>query len=335
MAVDTFDALLIREVAEGGDSTQAAIEALPLTALPDLPVEVAVRYSSLNYKDGLAITGRGRICRRLPMVAGIDLAGEVLSSEDARYAPGDWVIANGYGLSETLWGGYSQRQRLDGDHLLPLDKAFSGEQAMAIGTAGYTAMLSILAICDHGVTVDSGDVLVTGAAGGVGSMAVMLLAAMGYRVVASTGRVDECGDFLLALGASEIFDRREFDCDSKPLSSPRWAAVVDVVGGRPLATILSQLQYGGIVSACGLASSMSLPASVAPFILRGVTLRGIDSVMASRGQRLRAWEALAKWVNPEQLTRLYAVHPMTDLPKLAEQIVAGEIRGRLVIDTAV
>ncbi|MDB2409527.1 oxidoreductase [Pseudomonadales bacterium] len=312
--------------------TIGLITQLSKADLPDEKVLVAVEYSSLNYKDGLAITGKGRICRSLPMVAGIDLAGTVLESVDERYQAGDKVLVNGYGLSESHWGGYTQMQRINPDYLVVLDHRFTTEQAMAIGTAGYTAMLSVMAIQDHGVKPDDGNVLVTGAGGGVGSMAVMLLAKLGYQVTASTGRVESARDFLMALGASEVIDRAVFDAESKPLVAEQWAAVVDSVGAQPLASILAQVKREGIVAACGLAAGMDLPTTVAPFILRGVTLRGIDSVMASQARRARAWATLAELVDIDLLNSLYEVKPISELPILGEKILAGQIKGRVVID---
>ena len=331
---DCFNAFVINKNDDESSKrkTAGAIASLSLTDLPDEKVLVAVEYSSLNYKDGLVVTGKGRVCRSLPMVAGIDLAGTVVESTDARYQAGDKVLVNGYGLSESHWGGYSQMQRVNPDFLVKLDTRFSSEQAMAIGTAGYTAMLCVMAIQDHGVKPEDGAVLVTGAAGGVGSMAVMLLAKLGYSVTASTGRVESTQDFLTSLGASDVIDRAVFDVESKPLAAEQWMAVVDSVGAQPLASVLSQMKYEGIVAACGLAAGMGLPTTVAPFILRGVTLRGIDSVMASQLRRARAWKALADLINTDLLASLYEVRPMSELPALGEQILAGQVKGRVVID---
>ena len=331
---DCFNAFVINKNDDESSKrkTIGAIASLSLTDLPDEKVLVAVEYSSLNYKDGLVVTGKGRVCRSLPMVAGIDLAGTVVESTDARYQAGDKVLVNGYGLSESHWGGYSQMQRVNPDFLVKLDTRFSSEQAMAIGTAGYTAMLCVMAIQDHGVKPEDGAVLVTGAAGGVGSMAVMLLAKLGYSVTASTGRVESTQDFLTSLGASDVIDRAVFDVESKPLAAEQWMAVVDSVGAQPLASVLSQMKYEGIVAACGLAAGMGLPTTVAPFILRGVTLRGIDSVMASQLRRTRAWAAMAELVDIELLASLYEVRPMSELPVLGEQILAGQVKGRVVID---
>ena len=331
---DSFNAFVINKNDDESSKrkTAGAIASLSLTDLPDEKVLVAVEYSSLNYKDGLVVTGKGRVCRSLPMVAGIDLAGTVVESIDARYQAGDKVLVNGYGLSESHWGGYSQMQRVNPDFLVKLDTRFSSEQAMAIGTAGYTAMLCVMAIQDHGVKPEGGAVLVTGAAGGVGSMAVMLLAKLGYSVTASTGRVESTQDFLTSLGASDVIDRAVFDVESKPLAAEQWMAVVDSVGAQPLASVLSQMKYEGIVAACGLAAGMGLPTTVAPFILRGVTLRGIDSVMASQLRRARAWKAMAELVDIDLLASLYEVRPMSELPALGEQILAGQVKGRVVID---
>ena len=331
---DSFNAFVINKNDDETSKlkTVGAITALSLGDLPNEKVLVAVEYSSLNYKDGLVITGKGRVCRSLPMVGGIDLAGTVVESADARYQAGDKVLVNGYGLSESHWGGYSQMQRVNPDFLVKLDKGFSSEQAMAIGTAGYTAMLCVMAIQDHGVKPEDGPVLVTGAAGGVGSMAVMLLAKLGYLVTASTGRVESTQNFLKALGASNVIDRVVFEAESKPLVAEQWAAVVDSVGAQPLASVLAQVKYEGIVAACGLAAGMSLPTTVAPFILRGVTLRGIDSVMASQPRRARAWAAMAELVDTELLASLYEVRPMSDLLVLGEMILAGQVKGRVVID---
>ena len=331
---DSFNAFVINKNDDESSKrkTAGAIASLSLTDLPDEKVLVAVEYSSLNYKDGLVVTGKGRVCRSLPMVAGIDLAGTVVESTDARYQAGDKVLVNGYGLSESHWGGYSQMQRVNPDFLVKLDTRFSSEQAMAIGTAGYTAMLCVMAIQDHGVKPEDGAVLVTGAAGGVGSMAVMLLAKLGYSVTASTGRVESTQDFLTSLGASDVIDRAVFDVESKPLAAEQWMAVVDSVGAQPLASVLAQVKYEGIVAACGLAAGMGLPTTVAPFILRGVTLRGIDSVMASQLRRARAWAAMAELVDIDLLASLYEVRPMSELPALGEQILAGQVKGRVVID---
>jgi acrylyl-CoA reductase (NADPH) len=325
----SFNAIVAEDV---DGKARAALKQVTLNDLPDEEVLVQIAYSTLNYKDGLAVSGKGRICRKLPLICGIDLAGTVVESKSAEFKQGDQVLVNGFGLSETHNGGYSQFQRLKPEWLVRVPSTFSLEQTMAIGTAGYTAMLCVQAIQDHGVKPDNGPVLVTGAAGGVGSIAISLLAKLGYTVTAATGRVDETSDFLRSLGASNIIPRDELARDSKAMERETWAAVVDTVGDKVLATALAQTQYGGIITACGLAGGMALPTTVAPFILRSVTLRGIDSVMASQERRQRAWNSLAELLDPTTLSSIYRVEPMSKLPELAEQIIAGQIKGRVVID---
>ncbi|MGA1730238.1 MAG: MDR family oxidoreductase, partial [Steroidobacteraceae bacterium] len=300
--------------------------------LPDHGLLVEISHSTLNYKDALAVSGKGRICRSLPMVCGIDLAGKVLESRSSRFHPGDAVIVNGFGLSERHWGGYSEYQRVDPDWAIRLPDAFNAEQAMGIGTAGYTAMLCVDALQRHGLKQEEGPILVTGASGGVGSVAVMLLAKLGYDVTASTGRATANAEFLTRLGARTVVDREEFARQSKPLESERWAGAVDCVGGEVLATALAQTRYGGIVAACGLAGSANLHTTVMPFILRGVTLAGIDSVMAPLAARERAWQRLAELVDLALLETIYSVAPLTDVPRLAEGLLAGQVRGRIVVD---
>lgn len=324
----TINAIVARE---RDGKVAGKLEQLAVTDLPDEDVRVRISRSTLNYKDGLAVSGRGRICRRLPMVCGIDLAGEVLESRDERFKPGDRVLANGYELSEKYWGGYAQQQRLKGDWLVPVPEAFSAEQAMALGTAGYTAMLAVHAIEDAGITPDDGPALVTGATGGVGAVSVMLLARLGFRVTGATGKA-EGASFLKALGAAETIGRDQLARESRPLESETWGAAVDSVGGTTLATALAQTRRGGLVAAVGLAGGFKLPATVMPFILRGVTLRGIDSVMAPQDQRRRAWSALAERVDPGRLARISRVAPMSELPSLANDILDGKISGRVVID---
>ncbi|RMF07595.1 MAG: oxidoreductase [Alphaproteobacteria bacterium] len=326
---DLFNAIVAEEI---DGRVQGRLKQISLADLPDEDVLVDVAYSTLNYKDGLAVTGKGKICRKLPMVCGIDLAGTVAESRDDRFKPGDRVLVNGYGLSERHWGGYSQRQRVNPDFLLPIPDAFLPEEAMAIGTAGYTAMLCVQAIADHGIGPDAGPVLVTGASGGVGSIAVMLLDKLGYEVVAASGRAKDNQEFLRGLGAAEVIDRDELARDPKPLESERWAAAVDVVGGQVLSTVIAETRYEGLVAACGLAGGVGLNSTVMPFILRGVTLRGIDSVMASMERRRRAWSALADLIDKHKLREDYTVEPMSRVPELAEQILEGRIRGRVVID---
>lgn len=320
-------------VAEDHDGkTRGTLQSIDVVRLPDEDVLVAVGYSTVNYKDGLAVSGKGKICRSLPMVCGIDLAGTVIDSRSSDWKSGDRVLVNGYGLSEKYWGGYSQKARLKGEWLVRVPQAFSLEQTMAIGTAGYTAMLCVLAIQDHGTSPGDGPVLVTGASGGVGSIAVMLLAKLGFSVSAVTGRVAETGDFLRSLGASTIIERGELARDCKPLEAEKWAAVVDAVGDKTLATAIAQTRYEGIVTACGLAGGIGLPTTVMPYILRGVTLRGIDSVMAAQARRQRAWDALATLVDADKLASVYDVHPLASVPQLADDILAGRVRGRVVID---
>lgn len=326
---ETFRALYLTE-AEG--KTTSEIRDLALTDLPAGEVLVAVTHSTVNYKDGLAITGKGRIVRKFPFVPGIDLAGIVESSDDPQWQPGDAVILNGWGVGEGHWGGLATRARLKGDWLIRRPAAFTSAEAMAIGTAGYTAMLCVLALERHGITPDSGEILVTGAAGGVGSVAIALLAKMGFTVVASTGRVAEA-DWLKSLGAASIIDRAEFSAPGKPLGRERWAGAIDTVGSTTLANVLSQVRYDGAVAACGLAQGADLPGSVFPFILRGVTLYGIDSVMAPRARRELAWARLATDLDKDRLHALTRTHGLADVPALAGQILEGKVRGRVVIDT--
>ena len=327
---DTFNALVLDRNED--KSVSATIKRLTLADLPDEDVLVDVAYSTVNYKDGLAVTGASPIVRKFPMVAGIDLAGTVATSRDSRFQPGDRVLVNGYGLSERFWGGYAQRQKLKPEWLVRVPDAFSFEEAMAIGTAGYTAMLCVQAIRDWGVKPDAGPVVVTGAAGGVGTVAIMLLAKLGYQVTAVTGRVEEARALLEQLGASEIIPRADLARDAAPLEAERWAAAVDTVGANTLASVIAQTRYEGIVTACGLAGGAGLPGSVMPFILRGVTLRGIDSVMAAQPRRQRAWDELAKLVDRDLLRAIYEVEPLARVPELGRAILAGAIKGRVVID---
>ena len=326
---DMFNAIIAEDV---DGRPVAALKRIGLGDLPDEAVLVDVSYSTLNYKDGLAVSGKGKICRKLPLVCGIDLAGTVQDSADPAYKVGERILVNGYGMSELHNGGYSQKQRIKPEWIVRVPDSLSLEESMAIGTAGYTSMLCVLALQDNGVTPGSGPVLVTGAAGGVGSVAVSLLAGLGYEVHASTGRVETEGDFLKSLGAAALVPRSELSRDCKPLEKETWAGVVDTVGDKTLATALAQTRYEGTVAACGLAGGMGLPTSVAPFILRGVTLRGIDSVMASRERRQRAWDALAQLVDRDHLRSIYSVVPMSRVPQIAHQIVNGEVRGRIVVD---
>ena len=299
--------------------------------LPEGDVTVAVSYSSLNYKDGLAITGKGPVVRSFPMVPGIDLAGTVTQSAHPDYRPGDSVLLNGWGVGETHWGGLAQQARVKGDWLVPLPAAFTARQAMAIGTAGYTAMLCVLALERHGVTPSQGEVLVTGAAGGVGTVAVALLAKLGYTVVASTGRPAESG-FLKALGAAEIIDRATLGNPGKPLAKERWAGAVDTVGSHTLVNVCASTRYRGVVAACGLAQGMDLPATVAPFILRGVTLAGVDSVYCPRADRLVAWERLGRDLDVAKLESLTSEIGLSEAVAKASELMAGQVRGRVVVD---
>lgn len=323
-----FTAMVIRDH-EG--KPKAGFEELTLADLPDNDVLVEISHSSLNYKDGLAVSGKGRIARRLPMVAGIDLAGTVVESRAPDWVPGDRVVVNGWGLSETEWGGYSRFQRLKPGQLTRLPAGFTAEEAMAIGTAGYTAALCVLALEDWGVIrPGAGEVLVTGAAGGVGTVAIALLAARGYAVTAATGRPEQ-HDFLAGLGATGFVDRADLATPGKMLQAERWSGAIDTVGSTTLANVLAQTVYGGAVAACGLAGGADLPASVMPHILRGVALLGVDSVMAPQEKRRRAWEFLDAHLDRAKLASLTTTAPFSDLPELARRIVAGETRGRTVI----
>jgi acrylyl-CoA reductase (NADPH) len=310
---------------------RAALKTLDESQLPAGDVTVRVGYSTLNYKDALAITGKGPVVRNFPLVPGIDLCGTVETSSNADFAVGQKVVLNGWGVGESHWGGLSQLARLKSDWLIPLPAAFTPRQAMAIGTAGYTAMLCVLALERHGVTPGGGDILVTGAAGGVGSVAVAILAKLGFRVVAATGRAAEA-EFLKRLGAAEIIDRATFASAGKPLGKERWAAAIDVVGSHTLANVCASLRYGGVVAACGLAGGMDFPGTVAPFILRNVTLAGVDSVMRPRADRLEAWGRLAKDLDVEKLDLLTEEIGLAQVPKAAGELLEGKIRGRLVVD---
>nr|WP_254226216.1 MDR family oxidoreductase [Burkholderia multivorans] len=307
------------------------VQTLDDAQLPDGNVTVRVAYSTLNYKDALAITGKSPVVRRFPMVPGIDLVGEVEDSAHPDYRRGDRVVLNGWGVGETHWGGLAQKARVDGDWLVPLPDAFSPQQAMAIGTAGYTAMLCVMALERHGVRAGDGEIVVTGAAGGVGSVATAILARLGYRVVAVTGRPED-GDYLRALGAAEILDRAQFSAPGKPLGKERWAGAVDVAGSHVLANVCATTRYRGVVTACGLAAGMDFPATVAPFILRGVTLVGIDSVMCPRDERLAAWRRLAADLDVAKLGDIGREVGLADAIPLADELIRGKVRGRIVVD---
>ena len=323
-----FKAVLIEKDEAG---YRAGVTEVDDAALPDGDVTVRVAYSTLNYKDGLAITGKGPVVRKFPMVPGIDLAGTVEASTHAGIAVGDKVVLNGWGVGEGHWGGLAQRARLKGDWLVPLPAAFTPRQAMAIGTAGYTAMLCVMALERHGVTPANGEVLVTGANGGVGSVAVALLAKLGYTVVASTGRPQEA-DYLKALGAAEIIDRAQLSAPGKPLAKERWAGAVDTVGSHTLANVCASTKYRGAVAACGLAQGMDFPSSVAPFILRGVTLAGVDSVMAPRAERLEAWRRLAQDLDVTKLELMTHEIGLGEAVATAAALLEGTVRGRVVVD---
>jgi acrylyl-CoA reductase (NADPH) len=325
-----FKAILLNKKDDG--STDAQLTELDDAQLPaDGDVTVRVDYSTINFKDGLAITGRSPVVRKWPMVPGIDGAGEVLSSTHPDWKQGDRFILNGWGVGEVHMGCLGQRARLKGDWLVPLPDGMSARSAMAIGTAGYTAMLCALALREQGVTPESGEILVTGASGGVGSVAVAILSGWGYRVVASTGKLAE-KDYLASLGAAEVIDRATLSEPGKPLQKERWAGVVDSVGSHTLVNATAQVRYGGTVTACGLAQGLDFPASVAPFILRGVKLIGIDSVMAPRERRLAAWQHLARDLDTAKLDRITQEISLSEAIGRAPDILAGKVRGRLVVD---
>ncbi|QDL94087.1 oxidoreductase (plasmid) [Paroceanicella profunda] len=323
-----FDAILIDRAGDG--RSHAALTRLERDALPDGDVLVRVGWSTVNYKDALAITGASPVVRSFPMVPGVDFSGIVEASDSPEFAPGDRVVLNGWGVGERHWGGLAGYARVKADWLVPLPGGLSLRRAMAIGTAGYTAMLCVMALERHGLRPGSGPVLVTGAAGGVGSIAVALLAALGHEVHALTGRPEEEA-FLRGLGAAEIVAREALSGEGRPLAKERWAGAVDVVGGRVLGNLLSQVRYRGTVAACGLAGGMDLPATVAPFILRGVTLAGVDSVMCPRPDRLEAWTRLADTLDTARLDGLTTECPLGEVIALAPDLLAGKVRGRVVV----
>ena len=323
-----FKGILIEKDESG---YRAAVREIDEASLPDGNVTVRVSHSTLNYKDGLAITGKGPVVRKFPMVPGIDLAGIVEESTDPQYRPGDAVLLNGWGVGEGHWGGLAQKARLKGDWLIPLPAGFSPAQAMAIGTAGYTAMLCVLALERHGVKPADGEILVTGAAGGVGSVAIAVLAKLGYSVVAVTGRPQD-EEYLKYLGATEVLERAQFSAPGKPLGRERWAGAVDVVGSHVLANVCATMKYRGVVAACGLAAGMDFPATVAPFILRGVTLAGVDSVMCPRAERLVAWQRLAADLDVEKLEKISREVGLAEAIPLAASLLNGEVRGRIIVD---
>jgi acrylyl-CoA reductase (NADPH) len=323
----TFRAILIRKTDEGQSVGLADFDEKDLMAGD---VTVRIDWSCLNYKDGLALTGRAPVVRRFPMIPGIDLAGMVETSEHPDWKPGDPVIVNGWGLGETHLGAYAEKARVKGDWLVPMPSGMTGREAMAIGTAGYTAMLAVLALERHGVTSDRGPVVVTGAAGGVGSVAVALLAKLGYHVVASTGRMGEA-HYLKRLGAAEVIDRAELAVPVRPLAKERWAGGIDPVGSTTLANVLAMTRYGGAVAACGLAGGLDLPTSVAPFILRAVSLLGIDSVMCPQSVRREAWKRLASDLDRGKLQAMTREISLVEVLEAGRAIVDGQVRGRIVV----
>ncbi|OOF51355.1 acrylyl-CoA reductase (NADPH) [Rodentibacter trehalosifermentans] len=298
--------------------------------LPEGDVLVQVSYSTLNYKDALAITGKSPVVRAFPMVAGIDLVGTVLECSSGQFAVGDQVLLNGWGVGEKHWSGLAEKARLQSDWLIPLPPTLTAKQAMSIGTAGYTAMLCVNALEQQGITPEKGKVLVTGANGGVGSFAIVILAKLGYQVIASTGRAEE-RDYLISLGATEIIDRAELSGKGKPLMRERWVAAIDSVGSYTLANVCASTQYGGVVAACGLAQGLDFPATVAPFILRGVTLKGVDSVMCPRSQRVQAWQRLSDILDDELITKITQEITLDDVIPTASKLFNGEVRGRVVV----
>jgi acrylyl-CoA reductase (NADPH) len=316
-----------------GEDRKQSVDTVELAEsdLMEGDVTVRVEATTVNYKDGLAITGKSPVVRHWPMVPGIDFAGTVVKSSNPEFREGDAVILNGFGVGETHWGGYAGMARVKGDWLIPLPQGLTAKQAMGIGTAGYTAMLAVMALERHGLKPSMGPAVVTGANGGVGTIAISLLSKLGWQVIASTGRTGEA-DFLKGLGAAEIIDRAELSVPGKPLAKERWVAGIDSVGSHTLANLLAQTQYGGAVAACGLAQGFDLPATVMPFILRGVSLLGIDSVMAPRALRLEAWRRLAAELDLARLDSITATIGFDEIIAAAHEIVAGRIRGRVIVD---
>ncbi|WP_298240001.1 MDR family oxidoreductase [uncultured Bradyrhizobium sp.] len=323
----TFKAIRIDKADKG---TTAALTQFDEAELMDGDVTVRVEWSTLNYKDGLALTGKAPVVRRFPMIAGIDFAGTVEASSHPQWKAGDKVVCTGWGMGETHLGAYAEKARVKGDWLVALPQGLSARDAMAIGTAGFTAMLSVLALEKHGLSPKSGPVVVTGAAGGVGSVAIAVLSKLGYHVIASTGRAAEA-DYLKHIGAAEIIDRNELSAPAKPLAKERWAGGVDSVGSTTLANLLSMTKYGGAIAACGLAAGMDLPSSVAPFILRGVCLLGIDSVMCPIEPRKAAWQRLASDLDRTKLSEITKEIQLDAVPEWGAKILAGQVRGRIVV----
>lgn len=323
-----FNAILIEKDDKG---YRSALTQLEQSQLPEGDVTVQVEYSSLNYKDGLAISGKSPVVRQFPMIPGIDLAGTVIESQSAQYHVGDKVLLNGWGVGEKHWGGLAQIARLNSQWLIPLPQQLTTKECMAIGTAGYTAMLAVIALEKHGISPDKGKIIVTGANGGVGSFAIAILAQLGYHVIASTGRTDQTV-YLTQLGASEIIDRNELSQPGKPLMKERWIGAVDCIGGHTLANVCASTQYGGTVASCGLAQSIDFPSSVAPFILRGITLAGIDSVMRPYADRIDAWERLATILDESKLDLMSKIISLTEVITTVTQLMQGQIRGRIIVD---
>lgn len=326
---DTFKAILISR----DENKKQSVDIVDMSEdeLMEGDVTVAVEATTINYKDGLAITGKAPVVRRWPLIPGIDFAGTVLTSSHPDWKTGDKVVLNGWGVGETHYGAFAQRARVSGDWLVPLPATMTAHDAMAVGTAGYTAMLSVMALEGHGIKPESGPVVVTGAAGGVGSVAISILSKLGYHVIASTGRTSEEA-YLKDLGAAEIISRDELSAPAKPLGKERWAGGVDAVGSHTLANVLSMTSYGGAVTACGLAQGMDLPASVAPFILRGVSLLGIDSVMAPKAVRLEAWRRIESDLDARKLAALSKTIGFDGIIPAAHDIIEGKVRGRIVVD---
>jgi len=326
--MSAFRAIVI-DKSDSGQSVE--LRAFDEADLMEGDVTVRVSHSTLNYKDGLALTGKAPVVRRFPMIPGVDLAGTVETSSHPEFKPGDAVLLNGWGLGETHLGAYAEKVRVKGDWLIPLPEGLTPAEAMAIGTAGYTSMLCLMALERHGLRPDRGPAIVTGAAGGVGSVAVALLARAGWQVIASTGRPQEA-DYLKRLGAAEVVERSELAGPVRPLAKERWSAGIDTVGSTTLANVLSMTRYGGAVAACGLAGGMDLPTTVAPFILRGVSLLGVDSVMAPKALRLEAWSRLARELDHQKLAAMTSTIPLDQVQEAGRQIVEGKVRGRVVVE---
>ncbi len=323
-----FKALIVPEFGKPAELRDILLEELPSDGFDVL---IKVSFSSLNYKDGLAITSKGKVLRTFPCVPGIDMAGTIEKSESEKFKPGDEVLVTGCGIGESSWGGYSQYARVKSDWIVPLPKTLTLKRAMAIGTAGFTSMMAVIALEERRVAPESGDILVTGASGGVGGLAIAILAKLGYRVVASTGRLEETG-YLNALGASEVIDRNTLTMPTKPLEKARWAGAIDSVGGETLSRILSETKLWGAVASCGLAGGAELKTTVVPFILRGISLVGIHSVETPMDRRLEAWRRIGTDLPLDKLDSVTRVESMTDLPRLADEILLGKVRGRTVID---